>query len=655
MAKWFRLGLMGRIGLALAVVSLVPLAILAFSLRGVNRSAMREQVERTHSVAVRSVASRVEAQVMARQTLGASLAGNRLLLEDPTGPEAVGLLTSVLQSQETVVGIIVEDANGEIVVRAQYPDDKEAVDRALAIEASAPVEPTSEGGEMLLLYTVGLPEATGALKLVERPLWLEGMFQPEELGRDAELTLLGPTGERLGGHSGADLPSGLVELATTGKLGGAQVLELDSGEQVVSAFWYLEPVPWVVVSVQPAEVAESLAHALDQRALLAVGLALLLAGLGIAGGYSSIVRPVRGILAAQRELDGKPAGNEESGNELEQLKVSLDQLRVKVKDKTELGRVFLGRYQVLEILGEGAMGTVFRGLDPKLQRAVALKTIHLDRARGEKRGKLVTTLLREAVAAARFSHSNIVAIYDIEDSADVAYVAMELIEGRGLEEMLWERGRLPPSSAVPIAAAVARALSAAHDLGMVHRDIKPANVLLGFDGAIKVTDFGIAGYLGEMKAGSGSIFGTPGYVPPEAIQGQGYDARSDLFSLGVVLYQMLTGVHPFQGNGVREILLTTLTREPRPVSALSDEVSEELQELVGRLLAKKPDYRPAVGEVLRSLEEMTVREGWQWSYVAGAEPPPIAVPSEPTIAAQWIDTMEFQRSGVAGGDREPRG
>jgi hypothetical protein len=636
-----KLGLLGRIGILLAVVSLVPLGILAFSLRGVNRTAMREQVERTHSVAVRAIASRIEAQISSRLQLAQSLASNRLLVENPTSPESVGLLTSVLRSQDTVVGIVLRDPRGEIVIRAQLPDNKAAVDRALTTDVEQPVVELAGPPERLILYTLGLAEDAGQLQLIERPVWFEGMFQSEELGHDAELSLLDESGRILGSGGSSELPPKLVALATTGKLGGAQVIALDDGQEVVSAFWYLTSAPWVVVSIQPGEVAESLAHALDRRALVAVSLALLLAALGVAGAYSSIVRPVRGILQAQRELEGKVEA-QPVGSELDQLKVSFEQLRTKVRDKKELGRVFLGRYQVLEILGEGAMGTVFRGLDPKLQRSVALKTIHLDRAgRDERREKLVTSLLSEAVAAARFSHSNIVAIYDVEDSSDVAYVAMELVEGQGLENLLWERGSLSPGLAVPIALAVARALEAAHDLGMVHRDIKPANVLLGFDGSIKVTDFGIAGYLGEMKAGSGSIFGTPGYVPPEAIEGKGYEARSDLFSLGVLMYQMLTGVHPFQGTGVREILMTTLTREPRSPSSLNPEVTPELEALTRGLLAKKPEYRPEVTEVILTLEGMMREGGWQWSYVAGPEAPPALGLTELTLEAQWINTMEF--------------
>ena len=635
-----RLGLLGRIGIGLGVVSLVPLGVLAFSLRGVNRSAMREQVERTHSVAVRAIASRIEAQVGARLELARSLASNRVLLDDPQSPESVGLLTSILQSQETVVGIVIKDPDGEIVIRAQYPNDKEAVDRSLEDEVVEPVRVILGAPQSLILYTIGLPDASGTLQLVERPLWLQGMFESEELGRDAELSLLGADGEVLGGSIDAELPKELVELATSGKLGGAKVISLEDGREIVSAFWYMESAPWVVISVQPGEVAESLAYALDERALYSLGLALLLAGIGIGGAYYSIVRPVRGILEAQRELEGRTS-DETPRNELVQLKDSFEELRTKVRDKKELGRVFLGRYQVLEIIGEGAMGTVFRGLDPKLQRAVALKTIHLDRARvNEKRDRLISSLLSEAVAAARFSHSNIVSIYDVEDASDVAYVAMELVEGQGLENLLWERGHLSPSIAVPLAVAVARALEASHDLGMVHRDIKPANVLLGFDGSIKVTDFGIAGYLGELQAGSGSIFGTPGYVPPEAIEGRGYEARSDLFSLGVMLYQMLTGLHPFQGSGVREILLTTLTREPETASKINPKISPELDALIRGLLSKRPENRPTVSEVIAGFEGMIHEGGWQWSYVAGATTSSV-LPSDRTVEAQWIDTMEF--------------
>ena len=176
---------------------------------------------------------------------------------------------------------------------------------------------------------------------------------------------------------------------------------------------------------------------------------------------------------------------------------------------------------MLGVLGVGGMGTVFRGWDPKLERPVALKTVRLGSEFGEaERKQLAVRLLREAITAARFQHPNIVAVHDAAHAPGGAFVAMELVEGQSLERFLWERGRLPPELVIPLGAAVARALAAAHGHEIVHRDIKPGNVLLGRDGAIKVVDFGISATIAEaLRADGTQVLGTPGYIAPELLQG----------------------------------------------------------------------------------------------------------------------------------------
>ncbi|HBL27647.1 MAG TPA: hypothetical protein DD490_12490, partial [Acidobacteria bacterium] len=177
----------------------------------------------------------------------------------------------------------------------------------------------------------------------------------------------------------------------------------------------------------------------------------------------------------------------------EAVRRSLASLEAFVAERRALDNVFLGRYQVLDVLGMGSMGTVFRGRDPRLQRAVALKTVYLGRTLDpEKKRGLIETLRREAVALAQLSHPNVVAIYDLADAAEAAFIAMELVDGMSLDVLLRRRGRLTPSEVIPLAAGIAAGLAAAHASGIVHRDIKPPNVLLGRDNSIKVTDFGIA-------------------------------------------------------------------------------------------------------------------------------------------------------------------
>ncbi len=274
----------------------------------------------------------------------------------------------------------------------------------------------------------------------------------------------------------------------------------------------------------------------------------------------------------------------------------------------------LGRYEVVEILGEGSMGTVFRGWDPKLQRPVALKTVKLDLERASlSRSDLVSRLLHEAVMGARFSHPNIVAVFDVGDVPPTAFIAMEYVEGPSLELYLNHRGRLIPEQTVHLAVQVARALAAAHEGELVHHDVKPGNVMLGTDGVVKVTDFGLANWISELVENSGRVFGTPGFLAPEALRGDGYKKSSDLFSLGAILYRCLTGVSAFPGRTIAGIVAQTLGGEIVPLRELREEVPEPIEALVLELLERNPKNRPEnAREVVRRLEEWLVGPPPQW-------------------------------------------
>jgi len=191
------------------------------------------------------------------------------------------------------------------------------------------------------------------------------------------------------------------------------------------------------------------------------------------------------------------------------------------------------------------MGTVFRGWDPRLERAVALKTIRFDVAMVEsRRQELLERLRHEAVTVAQFNHPNIVAVYDMGNTGSSAFIAMELVEGISLARYLVQSGRPSPDQFVPLAAGMARGLAAAHARGVIHRDVKPNNVLLGRDGGIKMSDFGVAAVISRAGADANRLYGTPGYVPPEALREEPYTQAGDLFGLGATLYQTLAGRQP---------------------------------------------------------------------------------------------------------------
>ena len=249
----------------------------------------------------------------------------------------------------------------------------------------------------------------------------------------------------------------------------------------------------------------------------------------------------------------------------------------------------IGRYKIQDELGRGAMGVVYRAEDPSLDRIVALKTISLADAEGRK--EYEKRFLLEAKAAGKLTHPNIVTIYDYGEEEDLAYMAMELLEGSDLRSRM-RRKEIPPMEAVEIALQVADGLGFAHEHGVVHRDIKPGNIMLLERGAVKIMDFGIARMrFADHKTSTGMVLGTPRYMSPEQISGQPVDQRSDIFSLGTVLYEMLTQTSLFAGQNVEQIAHNVANNEPAPPSHAHPELPQILDFIVARALKKEPSVR----------------------------------------------------------------
>lgn len=252
----------------------------------------------------------------------------------------------------------------------------------------------------------------------------------------------------------------------------------------------------------------------------------------------------------------------------------------------------LGRYRLESVLGEGAMGTVFIAHDPRLGRRIVVKTLRPETTLfAEQRDRAIASLENEARALAGLNHPNVVAVYDTGGAeGGVPFVAMEYVEGPSLDDVL----RLVPLSVgatVAVGECVALGLAAAHSGGVLHSDIKPANVLLGRDGSVKLSDFGVAVALSRAGDRAG-VFGTPGYIAPEVLVGREPSVASDLFALGVLLYRSLTGRLPFRGNSLSEIVAATHQDEAEPPSAIVAGMPDELERLVLTLLEKDPRKRP---------------------------------------------------------------
>ncbi|HMC13235.1 MAG TPA: serine/threonine-protein kinase [Gallionellaceae bacterium] len=251
----------------------------------------------------------------------------------------------------------------------------------------------------------------------------------------------------------------------------------------------------------------------------------------------------------------------------------------------------LGRYEIIGELGQGAMGIVYKAKDPLIDRVVAIKTINLNQAMDE-REEYEARFYQEARAAGRLSHHNIVTIYDVGKSGDVAYIAMEFLEGRELRDVLNEKSVLPLGQVLDIVAQVAQGLAYAHEHGIVHRDVKPSNIMIQKEGHVKITDFGIARMASAaVRTQTGMVLGSPKYMSPEQVMGKLTDQRSDIFSLGTMLYEMLTGRPPFSGENVNAIMYQTLNASPPQPSSLNPAVPDMLNFIVAKALAKKMDER----------------------------------------------------------------
>jgi len=642
-----KIGLLPRVGMALGVVGLVPLVMAAVPLLRLNREAMTTQVLRTHSVAAQATADRFRARL--ETVRGTILHATSVALE--AGAPVGAVFQELLASDGDLSLISLRDRRGEEVVRAQKKADAPVLAGLVATAFPPGVTVRRTGGRSWVLAGWSLGRDGLQVDAVIRAPGLVRLLQPEELGQDAEMAVIDRRGRLVlaGDRHPRPFPQAMVEQAAAGRTSGSGRFPLEDGRTVLGAWAPVRGTGWTVVSQQPASVAEAVARRAARRAAVALAVALALTLVLTGAAYRSLVRPLRRVLALQRQVAGlAPAPAE--GDELVDLERSLRVLERRSKDRQEMSDVFLGRYRIVEVLGEGAMGTVFRAWDPKLRRSVALKTIRLGEVLPRRREEFIGRLMHEAVAAARLNHPNVVGVYDVVEHGEAAFLAMELVEGISLQKLLKVRKRLEPEEAAHIGRAVARALVAAHEAGLVHHDVKPGNILLGFDGEIKVTDFGIAKFVNEVTDDVTVVYGTPGYLPPETLQGEGYDELGDVFALGVILFQMLAGMLPRLTRSLQGSLAESDGEEAEPVAQYNSQVPEDMDRLIRSLLAVNRAKRlPSVLVAERRLDALIQRYGWEWT-----PPVPERGKVEEVVDASNHEHSRFLRTRVLRDGGSPR-
>lgn len=646
----FRLGLLGKIVLVLIAVGLVPLAVAAWQLIGLNKRAFQDQVLRLHAIAVRATTERIDAYINARQNLSEALANNPSLYTDPAAPVAANLLTDLIASTNEleVLTAVLVDTQGNTVLRAQRRDMADTAERVLSNLNSAVVQLVDTAERRWLVLRSDLPQNSGQLITVFQSDELSEMLVPVELGDEASLLLGDQKMGILAGSQGmASLPETLLERAHSTRVSGSGRFKLADGSTILGAHATLHSVPWFVVTWQPVAVAEKIATSMRRQSFVAMTVALSLVALLAVAAYLGLVKPIRQLITGQMRLAGMGSGWQ-GGDEITQLKTSFAMLEKHLANRGDLESVYLGRYRVDEKVGEGAMGTVYRGWDPKLKRPVALKTIRLDRVgQGDQPLDLVAQLLNEAVTAGKVHHTNVVGVYDIAEADGFAFVAMEFIDGASLDHMLGEVDTLPIEAVVFVAQNIAEGLQAAHHEGILHRDIKPGNIMINRHGVLKVADFGISKLVTNLQTEKNTVFGTPGYLPPEVLSGGEYRPSGDLFAVGVLMYRCLTGQMPFHGATSREIIMDTMLNDPPPPSRLNPLIPPNLDALVMDLIAKSPRDRVTdASQLLERLAALQIEPEWSLNPDFEGAPDVETIPD--AMHAELFETIDIDRLGGHG-------
>jgi serine/threonine-protein kinase len=301
----------------------------------------------------------------------------------------------------------------------------------------------------------------------------------------------------------------------------------------------------------------------------------------------------------------------------------------------------IGKYRIDSVLGKGAMGVVYKGFDPGIERTVAIKTVRKDLVDPDLAVQVMARFKNEAKAAGRLLHPNIVSVYEYGEDEANAFIAMEYVDGTGLREYLNRKATFDLGQIVAIVSQVLEALDFAHERGVVHRDIKPANLILTAAGTVKVADFGIARIDTSNLTNAGMVMGTPSYMSPEQCQGKEIDRRSDLFSTGVVLYELLTGEKPFAGS-IEAIAFKICYEDHRPPSETAKlELTAAMDAIVATALSKAPEARfqnaRAFNRALR--QALDPQLTWKGEAVDATELNLAAVTMQKQAASAWDDTI----------------
>ncbi len=609
MASRFSIPIMAWVILGLAIVTLLPFLVSTYLIERSDENVI-DQTQVSHLIVARSVATQIDSYGQLLQGLLVTAGDSPSLYLDPTSESALEVLQGLMVARDEIqsLGLYRQSAGvSEEIYVLRKPGVEIDISSLLGDDLTdAPsLVGSSEAGWIRVQQETTRPGLFIAMLLSLDQV--RGHSRPDELGDSAELVILDADRNVIQGDEAslAMLPAQMLGEAINAPVRSSVHRFATQRGQIITALAHVTEMDWVVISLQPARYAEQATAAMRTiawQSTLAMGaLSVLLA----VGAWFGVLKPIRRILSAQRGLLGGQAVG--SGSEIMQLQASFERLEAALNERDSLSEVFLGRYQIVSKLGSGAMGMVYLGWDPKLKREVALKTIRI--ASGidpDERRKLTRSLINEGVHSAQLMHPNIVTVFDSAGNDEVAFIAMQLIDGESLEERLRRAGKLMPDQVMQIADSVLAGLSEAHAAGIIHRDIKPGNVLINRRGVVKVTDFGIASTVQMGRQKKNVIMGTPGYIAPECYRAEGYSAKTDLFAVGVLIVECLTGRQVFAGRSTQQIMTRTQAKDVRLPGVLMETISGPLLRLIKGLLKKDPRERIASADEARALIQSAV-------------------------------------------------
>lgn len=576
---------------ALLLVAAMPFGLAAFQIHQARESLVL-QAQQTHLIAARASADRLQTRFRAIEQTVAALAGNPQLIDDPASTAAGEVLAGSLlgNSEIAVAATLFRRADEDVLVqRARAPD---APELSLASLSGLPSSAHLFRHEGTLL--LGARRETGRpglfVTVASRADDVADILDPLEMGDSARLFLLEGRSAFPLNDEPVDLPDSLLDAVAQRQIRAQAIRSDEVGALSIGAFARIGGSEWSVVSLQPADRAEAAAAQMRRAAWIALAaVTLVVAALGVLA-WRRVVEPVRSLLAMHRDFI--PGGS--GGSDFSQLQQAFSQIKSYQRNREAFKEVFLGRYKLLSTLGQGAMGSVFLAWDPKLKRHVAIKTIHVDAPDDRLQKALARTLENEAVAVANLHHPNIVSVFDLVAAGQFGFVVMEYVEGGSLRQIVSRHGALSPPEVTLIAQSLLKALDAAHRAGLLHLDIKPGNVLVPPEGELRLTDFGVAAWRFEVAdlVSRGGLAGTPGFIAPEYVNGSPPSERSDIYSMGKLLVECLTGAaQHLPGANTND--LRRAAQKPVELDARIKRQAPELCAAVEQLCTLDPAERPA--------------------------------------------------------------